>query len=73
MALTRRRTRAPRRTAPRACSGARTARASTEAPPTHYCDGARDCVDGSDETEDACATQTCAEGLFRCAYGACVD
>ncbi|KOB69380.1 Pattern recognition serine proteinase [Operophtera brumata] len=40
---------------------------------THYCDGARDCADGFDETEDACATQTCAEGLFRCAYGACVD
>ncbi|KOB77863.1 Hemolymph protein 14 [Operophtera brumata] len=37
------------------------------------CDGARDCADGSDETEDACSTQTCAEYLFRCAYGACVD
>ncbi|KOB70981.1 Hemolymph protein 14 [Operophtera brumata] len=35
------------------------------------CDGAIDCADGSDETNDACATNSCSE--FRCAYGACVD
>ncbi|KOB52139.1 Pattern recognition serine proteinase, partial [Operophtera brumata] len=40
---------------------------------TNYCDGARDCADGSDETGDACSTTTCSEYLFRCAYGACVD
>ncbi|KOB52105.1 Pattern recognition serine proteinase, partial [Operophtera brumata] len=40
---------------------------------TSYCDGARDCADGSDETEDACVTNTCSGFLFRCAYGACVD
>ncbi|KOB70059.1 Hemolymph protein 14, partial [Operophtera brumata] len=40
---------------------------------TNYCDGARDCADGSDETEDACSTKICSDYLFRCAYGACVD
>ncbi|KOB67381.1 Pattern recognition serine proteinase [Operophtera brumata] len=38
-----------------------------------HCDGARDCADGSDETEHACAKTPCSDYLFRCAYGACVD
>ncbi|KOB70982.1 Pattern recognition serine proteinase, partial [Operophtera brumata] len=28
---------------------------------THYCDGARDCADGSEETNDACATNSGSE------------
>ncbi|KOB71019.1 Pattern recognition serine proteinase [Operophtera brumata] len=39
-----------------------------------HCDGARDCADGSDETEHACAKTPCSDYLFRCAYGAdCAD
>ncbi|KAF0762507.1 Uncharacterized protein FWK35_00006323 [Aphis craccivora] len=37
------------------------------------CDGHADCSDGSDETSDLCARQTCKSYEYRCQYGACVD
>ncbi|KAL3276513.1 hypothetical protein HHI36_011891 [Cryptolaemus montrouzieri] len=37
-----------------------------------YCDGAIDCPDRSDETND-CRNVSCSSYLFRCSYGACID
>ncbi|KOB72450.1 Hemolymph protein 14 [Operophtera brumata] len=39
----------------------------------NYCDGTKDCADGSDETTSACSGKTCSSYLFQCDYGACVD
>ncbi|KOB76914.1 Hemolymph protein 14, partial [Operophtera brumata] len=39
----------------------------------NYCDGTKECPDGSDESVWACAAKTCSNYLFQCAYGACVD
>ncbi|KAJ8686285.1 hypothetical protein QAD02_022079 [Eretmocerus hayati] len=41
-------------------------------PSTSSCDGAIDCLDKSDETEE-CASYICPEYAFRCRYGACID
>ncbi|KOB71778.1 Hemolymph protein 14, partial [Operophtera brumata] len=41
--------------------------------PAKFCDGTKDCADGTDETFDACAKLTCSHYLFRCKYGACID
>ncbi|KAL0116518.1 hypothetical protein PUN28_009883 [Cardiocondyla obscurior] len=37
------------------------------------CDGAKDCKDASEETEDICESVICPIYAFRCNYGACID
>ncbi|KAL0116520.1 hypothetical protein PUN28_009883 [Cardiocondyla obscurior] len=40
---------------------------------TMVCDGAKDCKDASEETEDICESVICPIYAFRCNYGACID
>jgi hypothetical protein len=41
-------------------------------PLTRVCDGAINCLDGSDESEHVCGANSCLPGQFRCKYGACI-
>ncbi|XP_063596717.1 sortilin-related receptor-like [Penaeus indicus] len=37
------------------------------------CDGTVDCINGDDETPEACEKRVCGEGRFQCSSGACVS
>nr|XP_012214846.1 PREDICTED: uncharacterized protein LOC105667577 [Linepithema humile] len=41
-------------------------------PITKICDGARHCLDASDESTEMCNARKCPENWFRCVYGGCI-